>query len=176
MNEKELSREHILNEVRNSSHNKIKVAITDIDGVLRGKLMRKDKFLSAVEGGFGFCDVVFGWDSSDVAYDNATYTGWHTGYPDAQARIDLSTFRLVPWEDDVPFFLADFVNAEEKPLGFVREVCSKQLRLNLKRWAINHSSLRSLNGSILLKRQTIYTPKDLQIRSHLHPACSAIPF
>ena len=60
MNEKELSREHILNEVRNSSHNKIKVAITDIDGVLRGKLMRKDKFLSAVEGGFGFCDVVFG--------------------------------------------------------------------------------------------------------------------
>ena len=128
MNEKELSREHILNEVRNSSHNKIKVAITDIDGVLRGKLMRKDKFLSAVEGGFGFCDVVFGWDSSDVAYDNATYTGWHTGYPDAQARIDLSTFRLVPWEDDVPFFLADFVNAEEKPLG----VCPRSLLKTVK--------------------------------------------
>ena len=133
MNEKELSREHILNEVRNSSHNKIKVAITDIDGVLRGKLMRKDKFLSAVEGGFGFCDVVFGWDSSDVAYDNATYTGWHTGYPDAQARIDLSTFRLVPWEDDVPFFLADFVNAEEKPLG----VCPRSLLKTVKRYHRN---------------------------------------
>jgi glutamine synthetase len=128
MNDKELSREHILNEVRNSSHNKIKVAITDIDGVLRGKLMRKDKFLSAVEGGFGFCDVVFGWDSSDVAYDNVTYTGWHTGYPDAQARIDLSTFRLVPWDDDVPFFLADFVNAKEKPLG----VCPRSLLKTIK--------------------------------------------
>ncbi|MDP6909231.1 MAG: hypothetical protein QF371_06990, partial [Flavobacteriales bacterium] len=128
MNEQELSREHILNEVRNSPHNRVKLAITDIDGVLRGKLMRKDKFLSAVEGGFGFCDVVFGWDSSDVAYDNATYTGWHTGYPDAQARIDLSTFRQVPWDDDVPFFLADFVDEKEKPLG----VCPRSLLKTLK--------------------------------------------
>lgn len=128
MNEQELTREHILNEVRNSSHNRVKLAITDIDGVLRGKLMRKDKFLAAVEGGFGFCDVVFGWDSSDVAYDNATYTGWHTGYPDAQARIDLSTFRMVPWDDDVPFFLADFVNEKEKPLG----VCPRSLLKTVK--------------------------------------------
>ncbi len=128
MNEQELTREHILNEVRNSPHNRIKVAITDIDGVLRGKLMRKDKFLSAVEGGFGFCDVVFGWDCSDVAYDNATYTGWHSGYPDAQARIDLTTFRQVPWDDDVPFFLADFVNDKEKPLG----VCPRSLLKTVK--------------------------------------------
>jgi glutamine synthetase len=128
MNDKQLSREQILNEVRNSSHNRIKVAITDVDGVLRGKLMRKDKFLSAVEDGFGFCDVVFGWDSADVAYDNATYTGWHTGYPDAQARIDLNTFRLVPWDDDVPFFLADFVDEKEKPLG----VCPRSLLKTVK--------------------------------------------
>lgn len=128
MNEKELTHEQILDKVRNSPHNKIKVAITDIDGVLRGKLMRKDKFLSSIEGGFGFCDVVFGWDSSDIAYDNVTYTGWHTGYPDAQARIDLSTFRQVPWDDDVPFFLADFVNGSEKPLG----VCPRSLLKTVK--------------------------------------------
>ncbi len=128
MNEKELTREQILNEVRNSEHNKVKVAVTDIDGVLRGKLMRKDKFLSAVESGFGFCDVVFGWDSTDIAYDNVTYTGWHTGYPDAQARIDISTFRKVPWDNDVPFFLADFVNEKEAPLG----VCPRSLLKNMK--------------------------------------------
>lgn len=128
MKETNLTREHILNEVRNSPHNRVKVAITDIDGILRGKLMRKDKFLSAVEGGFGFCDVVFGWDSSDVAYDNASYTGWHTGYPDANARIDLSTFRQVPWDDDIPFFLADFVNEKEAPLG----ICPRSLLKNVK--------------------------------------------
>ena len=81
----------VLDELRRAPGQKVKVAITDVDGVLRGKYLHKDKFLSAAEGGgFGFCNVVFGWDSADVCYDNATYTGWHTGYPDAVARVDLA--------------------------------------------------------------------------------------
>ena len=36
----------------------VKVAITDIDGVLRGKYMHRDKFLKATDSGFGFCDVI----------------------------------------------------------------------------------------------------------------------
>jgi glutamine synthetase len=87
---------------------KIKLAITDIDGVLRGKVISVDKFRSIAEKGFGFCDVVFGWDAEDKAYDNGKFTGWHTGYPDAMAVIDIGTFRRVPWEGDIPFFLADF--------------------------------------------------------------------
>ena len=35
--------------------NKVKVAGIDADGVLRGKVMSKDKFLSALKSGFGFC-------------------------------------------------------------------------------------------------------------------------
>src|SRR4051812_41528805 len=97
----------VLAEIRQSDVQKVKVAVTDVDGVLRGKYLHKDKFLSAAEGGFGFCNVVFGWDAGDVCYDNATYTGWHTGYPDALARIDLATARRVPWDGGVPFFLAD---------------------------------------------------------------------
>jgi len=100
--------DQIIERVKNSPSNKVKVAITDIDGVLRGKYIHKNKFLSVIDGGFGFCDVVFGWDSSDVLYDKSTFTGWHSGFPDAPANIDLSTFREVPWDNDVPFFLADF--------------------------------------------------------------------
>jgi glutamine synthetase len=59
---------------------------------------------------------VFGWDCSDVCCDNLEYTGWHTGYPDAQARIDLSTHRQVPWEGGVDFFLCDFEDAQGRPL------------------------------------------------------------
>ena len=69
-----------------------------------------EKFWSAAESGTGFCDVVFGWDIGDALYDNAKATGWHTGFPDATARIDLSTFRLIPWEPGTAFFLLDFVN------------------------------------------------------------------
>jgi glutamine synthetase len=114
----------VLDELRRSPVQKVKVAITDVDGVLRGKYLHKDKFLSAAEGGgFGFCNVVFGWDAADVCYDNAKYTGWHTGYPDAVARVDLSTARKVPWDGDVPFFLADFEDGRGQPLG----VCPRQL-------------------------------------------------
>jgi len=95
---------------------KVKLAITDIDGILRGKVISFDKFRSVVEKGFGFCDVVFGWDAVDQAYDNASYTGWHTGYPDVTTVIDIQTFREIPWEDGMPFFLADFRDAALQPL------------------------------------------------------------
>lgn len=85
----------------------VKVGLFDVDGVFRGKYINLDKFQSALEGGLGFCDVVFGWDSSDSLYDNVRVTGWHTGYPDAVARPDLSTFRVIPWEPDTALFLLD---------------------------------------------------------------------
>ena len=94
---------------------KVKVAVTDIDGVLRGKYLHKDKFASAVDGGFGFCDVVFGWDMMDSVYDNTTVTGWQHGFPDAMVRLDLATGRRVPWDDHVPFFLGEFVTAKGEP-------------------------------------------------------------
>jgi glutamine synthetase len=116
----------VLDAVRNAPGNRVKVAVSDIDGVLRGKYLHKDKFFSAVEGGFGFCDVVFGWDMNDQCYDNAKLTGWHKGFPDAVARIDLGTYRNVPWDDKVPFFLGEFIsqkNGKEVPLS----ICPRQL-------------------------------------------------
>ena len=119
--------------VRNAPGTRVKVAVSDIDGILRGKYLHKDKFYSAAEGGFGFCDVVFGWDMMDVTYDNTSLTGWHKGFPDALARIDLGTLRHVPWDDGVPFFLGEFVqqkNGKEVPLG----ICPRQvLKRVLKR-------------------------------------------
>jgi hypothetical protein len=40
--------------VRASGSGKVKVACSDIDGVLRGKYLHKDKFFGAVDGGLGF--------------------------------------------------------------------------------------------------------------------------
>ena len=113
----------MLDELEAGPDDYVKVAIVDIDGVLRGKYLDKGKFLSATKSGFGFCNVVFGWDSSDQCYDNTTYTSWRSGYPDAEVRIDLSTFRRIPWEDDRPFVLGEFVAADGAPLG----VCPRQL-------------------------------------------------
>jgi glutamine synthetase len=113
----------VLEAVRRSGTSKVKVAVADIDGVLRGKYLHPDKFFSAAEGGFGFCDVVLGWDSADQTYDNTRLTGWHQGYPDVNVRLDLRTHRNVPWDGNVPFFLGDFVN----PDGTPHAACPRQL-------------------------------------------------
>ena len=105
----------------------VKLGVFDLDGVLRGKYVSPEKFFSAAEGGLGFCDVIFGWDITDVLYDNAKYTGWHTGYPDAQARVDVGTYRQVPWDGDVPFFLADFEDGSGKPLPLCPRQVLKQV-------------------------------------------------
>jgi len=69
----------------------------------------------------------------DVTYDNTTLTGWHKGFPDVLAKIDLGTFRMVPWDGGVPFFLGDFVtekDGREVPLP----ICPRQvLKRVLKR-------------------------------------------
>jgi len=93
----------LLRQLAEEHTEKVKLAVTDIDGILRGKVIAFDKLVAIAEKGFGFCDVVFGWDAEDRAYDNGAFTGWHTGYPDALAVIDPGTFRRVPWESDIPF-------------------------------------------------------------------------
>jgi len=94
---------------------RVKLGGYDVDGILRGKYVALDKFWGALEDPIGFCDVIFGWDAADVLYDNARLTGWHTGYPDTRARIDPSTFRVLPWEPDTASFLLDFLREDGSP-------------------------------------------------------------
>ncbi|NOS56737.1 MAG: glutamine synthetase, partial [Cyclobacteriaceae bacterium] len=115
--------QEIFKYVKNHPAGKVKIAYADIDGVLRGKYISTEKFLSFTDGGTTFCDVAFGWDVNDVAYDNGQYTGWHSGYPDAPTRIDFTTFRKIPWENDLPFFLGEIMDAKGNPAF----VCPRQL-------------------------------------------------
>jgi glutamine synthetase len=110
--------------VEEGGHADVKVGLADIDGILRGKYLSREKFVSALEKGFGFCDVIVGWDSNDQLYDNVTYTGWHTAYPDASVRLLPETGRMLPFESDIPFFLCELSEAAEAicPRGLLRRV------------------------------------------------------
>ncbi|KAF7591082.1 hypothetical protein BBP40_001981 [Aspergillus hancockii] len=93
---------------------KVKVAGIDCDGILRGKVMSKDKFLGIAQKGFGFSSAVFGWDMQDVLYTtDANVAPKGSGYVDFIAVPDLSTFRRIPWEEDIPFFLVRFIQNGE---------------------------------------------------------------
>jgi glutamine synthetase len=112
-------------EARGLTH--VKVGVTDIDGVIRGKYMARDKFFSAMESGFNFCDVVFGWDSHDQLYDRTTVTGWETGFPDALVTVDPTTARDVTLEGDMLLFLGDFAGkmADVCPRGLLRRMIGR---------------------------------------------------
>ncbi|KAK7020476.1 Gln-synt-C domain-containing protein [Favolaschia claudopus] len=107
---------------------KVKVAGIDVDGVPRGKFMSKDKFLSSASSdGFGFCSVIFGWDIHDTVYSRELLiSNKANGYRDIIASIDLSTYRRIPWEDNVPFFLVSFLDPDTReplivdPRGIMR--------------------------------------------------------
>lgn len=53
------------------------------------------------------------------------------GYRDVLASIDLSTFRRIPWEDNVPFFLISYLDPNTKepipvcPRGVISKVVKK---------------------------------------------------
>ena len=68
---------------------------------------------------------------NDLSYEGCDYTGWHTGYPDAIAKLDLNTFRRVPWDNDVPFFLGDFDN-DICPRGLLKKIREQSLKLGYK--------------------------------------------
>ena len=119
----------LLDKLAAAKTEKVKLAITDIDGVLRGKVMSFDKFRAIAEKGFGFCDVVFGWDTEDQAYDNGAFTGWHTGYPDVMTVVDTGTMRRVPWEGGLPFFLADLAGGPVCPRSLLKKMIGQATEL-----------------------------------------------
>ena len=117
---------------------KVKVAGIDVDGMLRGKLISKKKFLSIATDGFGFCSVIFGWDMHDQTYfKELKISNKENGYRDIIAVPDLSSFRRIPWEDNVPFFLVSFLDPETRqpvsacPRGLLKTAVNKLKKRDL---------------------------------------------
>ena len=109
----------------------VKIGVFDTDGIMRGKYLARDKFVSALDKNLGFCDVILGWDSNDQLYDNTTFTGWHTAYPDATVRVLPATQRDIPFEPKTALYLGEFADRAEPvcPRGTLRRVLERAANL-----------------------------------------------
>lgn len=112
--------------------NKVKIGGADVDGIVRGKMMSKKKFFSVASDGFGFCSLIFGWDMHDQTYfKELKVSNKENGYWDILAVPDLNSFRRIPWEDDVPFFMVSFLDPETRepisacPRGLLKTAVDK---------------------------------------------------
>jgi len=87
-------------EQRKLSH--VKLAVTDVDGVMRGKYVAAADLLGALDDGLGLCSCLLAWDCDDTLYTNNPdgISGWHTGFPDVPVAVIPATMRTLPHEFD----------------------------------------------------------------------------
>lgn len=128
------SNEEIFRQVSENAPRCAKIGVFDIDGVLRAKYLSADKLSAALENGFAFCDVVFGWDCGDQLVDGLKFTGWHSAYPDAEGRLLPETMRTMPFENGIPLILGEFTGRAEAvcPRGILRRVLDRAAAAGLK--------------------------------------------
>ncbi|KAL1923981.1 uncharacterized protein VTP21DRAFT_7016 [Calcarisporiella thermophila] len=144
----------------------VRIAGVDIDGVLRGKIIQKSKFLSAIEHGIGFCSVIFGWDLHDKTYtEKVAVSNEETGYSDILCIPDLSTFRRIPWENNIPFFLCSFVDPHTRqPLNMCpRSLLRRQIE-RLK--ALGYEAMCGAEFEFFNFKET---PETLAEKNHVNP-------
>jgi glutamine synthetase len=85
--------------VQKSGATKVKVAVSDIDGILRGKYLHIDKFWarpSATRRRLRLLRRGAGLGRARRLLRQHQVTGWQHGFPDALARLDLDTARACP--------------------------------------------------------------------------------
>src|SRR5438552_14866304 len=95
----------------------IKIGAPDIEGVYRGKRVAARHFLNSLEEGFGQCDVLFGWDIGEVVLPNLKFSNWERGFADIVMKPDLSTFAMVPWEENVASCICDLWTEHGEPVA-----------------------------------------------------------
>ena len=111
----------------------IRIGVTDMDGVIRGKCLSAERFLQALDGGLSICDCLLGWDIADRLYDTEhsnAQVGWQFGYPDAPLKIVEDGVRALsrPNEDASIFAICEFADAYEPlcPRSLLRRVVATQ--------------------------------------------------
>ncbi len=95
----------------------VKIGAADIEGVYRGKRVATKYFLNSLEDGFGQCDVLFGWDIAENVLPNLKVSNWERGFADIVMKPDLSTFALVPWEENVASCICDLWTEHGEPVS-----------------------------------------------------------
>ncbi|MBV6319480.1 glutamine synthetase family protein [Duganella violaceipulchra] len=112
--------------------------VTDIDGVSRGKHLSGEKIASMLDGGGTIASAVFGWDIQDQLYEQVSFTGFHTGFPDMGLVLDPATARQLPWDDNCWLIIGEHTRADGTPLP----ICPRQVlkRVLAKADALGYSA------------------------------------
>jgi glutamine synthetase len=111
---------------------RVRLQYADLHGINRGKDIPIDAFPHVAEEGIGFVEAVMTVDLS-----HNVIAGFERGFPDLQAKPDLSTLVRLPWEPDVAACICDLVDphtGEPHPMdsrGRLKAILGEYARLGL---------------------------------------------
>ena len=141
----------------------VRFAVTDIDGVCRGKHLSGEKVAAMLDGGGPIASALFGRDIADQLYDNVSCTGCHTGYADIGLQIDAASARQLPWDDHRWLILGEHVNAGGTQLG----ICPRQVlkRVRRKAEAMGYSAQVGMEFEWFVLRETELSVREKNCRN-----------
>ena len=119
------------------------LALTDMQGRLQGKRLTARHFLEEVlENGAEGCNYLLAVDVEMTPVDGYEMASWERGYGDFSMRPDLSTLRLVPWQEGTAMCLCDLIWEDGREVAASpRQILRRQLeRLAERGWSANAST------------------------------------
>jgi glutamine synthetase len=119
------------------------IALTDMQGRLQGKRLTAQHFLDEVaEHGAEGCNYLLAVDVEMNTVEGYQMSSWERGYGDFSMRPDLSSLRLVPWQDGTAMCVCDLAWEDGSPVvASPRQVLREQLRrLGERGWRTNAST------------------------------------
>jgi glutamine synthetase len=124
-----LSIEQLRDRIDSGAVDTVVVALTDMQGRLQGKRCSGRYFLDQVlDHGTEACSYLLAVDVEMDTVDGYALTSWESGYGDFVLRPDLSTARVLPWQEGAALVLCDVVQHSGAPVGpSPRQVLRRQL-------------------------------------------------
>jgi glutamine synthetase len=119
------------------------IALTDMQGRLQGKRLTARHFIEEVaEHGAEGCNYLLAVDVDMNTVDGYAMSSWELGYGDFEMHPDLSTLRLVPWQEGTAMCLCDLAWADGRDVAASpRQVLRAQMaRLAERGWTANAST------------------------------------
>jgi glutamine synthetase len=105
------------------------IGMTDMQGRLQGKRLTASHFLEeVVEHDAEGCNYLLAVDVDMNTVEGYAMSSWEQGYGDFVFKPDLSTLRLVPWQEGTAFAMCDLVWEDGSPVvASPRQILRRQL-------------------------------------------------
>jgi glutamine synthetase len=129
--------------VANRSLDTVVLALVDMEGRLVGKRLTARHFLeSAVTHGAESCEYLLATDVDMAPQQGYGLAGWNRGFGDFQLKPDMSSLRVLPWQQGAALVIADAYAENGDPISVSpRQILRHQLeRLAARGFAANVGS------------------------------------